>query len=103
MPVYKGGRVAKLLITWETIIMNSSSTFLNVYEYTLYTKGSSCGIIDILVIESALDNEKIYILHDMSKWYMYVYLASKLFSSNMEIQSIILGTIFLLLIWCPGG
>ena len=60
-PLQKGVRGAEWFVTEETTYMKSASTSFNVYECNLYTKGNSCGGIDIFVIEITFDNYYIHI------------------------------------------
>ena len=68
--------------------MNDSiNSFTNrVDNSILDSKGNTCGIIDITIIEITFGNDYIRVLYDLPNLYIYVYLISKLISAEATIH-----------------
>ena len=62
----KGGIWSEWLYDEETCCTNSSTILLNVDNSIMYTEVNLCGIIYIPFIEITLENDYIYVLHDLS-------------------------------------
>ena len=88
--IQKYGRWSEWFTSEDKICTNDSGKFLNVDEDTLYTKGNTCGVIDIPIIAVTFDNSYFNILNYIPKLYMYRYLVSQLIVSKAEMQSIML-------------
>ena len=86
---------------WGGNCVNASTTFSNdsVDNSILDGEGISCSIISIPSFEKKIDNDHIHLLHDLPKRIIYIYLISKLISSQATVQSTILKKICPLLRW----
>ena len=73
VPIKKGSRWYEWLTAEEKSYKNDSITYFNarVDNSFLDAEGNTCGIITILSIESTPDNDYIYVLNDIPKYYIY--------------------------------
>ena len=104
VPVKKGGRWYGWLTSGEISCKNAPITYFNdsVDNIILDAEVNACGIIAIPSIEITFGNDRIHVLHDLPKQYIYGYLISRLISSEATIQNMILKNICLPLIWGDG-
>ena len=72
--IKKSGKLSEWLNAKVISCTNASIVLLNMDNRIMYTKGNTCGIIDIPVIEFTFESYYIYVSHDMSKKYIYGYL-----------------------------
>ena len=84
VPIQKGGRWYVWLNAVVKSFNNASITYFNdsVDNSILDSEGNTCDIIAIPIIERTFDNDYIHVLNDLSKRYIYLYLISKLISSE---------------------
>ena len=97
VPLQNGSRWYGWLTAEDNSCTNASITFLNTDNSILHIEVNECGTIYISAIRIAFGNDYIYVLHDLSKGYIYVYLISNLIGSEAIFQIMIWQTIYWLL------